>query len=85
MTGRSCRAAGTGMEDAAGRFLACSADDVGTALTMIIRAWRWLPASSGGPGAPRASAWDAARLRAGVLAAWPQAPGTDAPQGRPAR
>jgi hypothetical protein len=85
MTGRSCRAAGTGMEDAAGRFLAWLADDASLALTRIIRAWLWLPASSGGPGALRASAWDVAQLRAGVLAAWAQVPGTVAAQGRRAR
>jgi hypothetical protein len=85
MTGRNCQAAGTGAGDQARRFLAWSADDASTALTRIIQAWLWLPASSGGPGAPRASAWDVARLRAEVVAAWPPVPGTGAAQGRPAR
>ena len=84
MTGRSCRVAGTGTGDQARRFVAWLADDAGLALTRIIQAWLRLPASSG-PGVLRASAWDVARLRAGVLAAWPQVPGTVAAQGRRAR
>jgi hypothetical protein len=84
-TGQDRRAAGMDTGDAARRFLAWLATDANPALTKIIQAWLWLPACSSGPGALTFSAWDVARLRAEVLAAWPQAPGPHAPQGRAAR
>ena len=70
MTGKGCRAAGTGTGEAARRFLAWLAADANPALTGIIQAWLWQPCS-GGPGVLPASAWDVALLRAEILATWP--------------
>ena len=82
-TGQDCRATGMNTGEAARRFQAWLAADVNPALTKIIQAWLWLPACSGGPGELPVSAWDVARLRAEILAAWPQALGPAAPQGPP--
>lgn len=75
MTGQARRAAGIDTEEAARNFLAWLAADANPALTEIIQTWLWLPAHCGGPGALRVSPGDAARIRAEVLAAWPQAAG----------
>lgn len=81
-TGKDRRAAGTGTGEAARLFLAWLAADANPALTKIIQAWLWQP-GCGGPGVLPVSAWDVARLRAEILAAWPPAPASRAPERRP--
>ena len=84
-TGQDRRAVVMNTGDAARNFLAWLAADANPALTRIIQAWLWLPACAGGPGELPVCAWDVARLRAEILAAWPQALGPGAPHGRAAR
>jgi hypothetical protein len=72
MTGTISQVCGTDPQIAARSFLARLTADPGPALTKIICAGLWQPRCDelGGP----VSAWDAARLRAGVIECRPQAP-----------
>jgi len=81
-TGNQSRAAGTGTGEPARRFPARLTTGASPALTRVSDARLGRPGTCGGPGA-LPPARDVALLRAGILAAWPQAPASARRNGGP--
>lgn len=72
LIGRNYQASEIDAAETAGRFIAWLADDANPVLIGLLQRWLSQPADRGGIGVLMESAGDLARLRAEVIAAWPQ-------------